>query len=104
LADDRPARAVAVLGSMAELGEESEELHERVGAHAARRAAVVLVGGEYADALARGARDGDAEIVRIGSNADAARWLREHARSGDVVLLKGSRKYRLEEIVRELQS
>jgi UDP-N-acetylmuramoyl-tripeptide--D-alanyl-D-alanine ligase len=104
LVDERPTRAIAVLGSMAELGEESSQLHERVGAHAARRAAVIVVSGEYAEALARGAQGGDAEVVRAGSNADAARWLRDHARSGDVVLLKGSRKYRLEEIVRELQS
>jgi UDP-N-acetylmuramyl pentapeptide synthase len=75
-----------------------------VGAHAARRAEVVVVSGEYADALVRGAQGGDADIVRVESNADAARWLRDHARSGDVVLLKGSRKYRLEEILAELRS
>jgi UDP-N-acetylmuramoyl-tripeptide--D-alanyl-D-alanine ligase len=104
LDDQHPQRAIAVLGSMAELGEESAQLHERVGAHAARRAGVVVVSGEYADALVRGARGGDADIVRVESNADAARWLRDHARSGDVVLLKGSRKYRLEEILSELQA
>jgi UDP-N-acetylmuramoyl-tripeptide--D-alanyl-D-alanine ligase len=105
LDDQHPRRAIAVLGSMAELGAESTQLHERVGAHAARRAGVVVVSGEYADALIRGARrGGDAEIVRVDSNVDAARWLRDHARSGDVVLLKGSRKYRLEEILVELRS
>ncbi len=98
-------RGIAVLGSMAELGDESVALHERVGAHAAKVVDVLLVGGEYADALARGAREGGLEagkIVHVATNADAAAWLRAHARSGDVVLLKGSRKYRLEEIVREL--
>jgi UDP-N-acetylmuramoyl-tripeptide--D-alanyl-D-alanine ligase len=104
LDDQRPERAIAVLGSMAELGEESAQLHERVGAHAAKRAGVVVVTGEYADAMARGAQRGDADVVRVGSNADAARWLRDHARRGDVVLLKGSRKYRLEEILEDLQS
>jgi UDP-N-acetylmuramyl pentapeptide synthase len=54
--------------------------------------------------LARGAKTGAADVVRVDSNADAARWLRENARGGDVVLLKGSRKYRLEEILEELQS
>jgi UDP-N-acetylmuramoyl-tripeptide--D-alanyl-D-alanine ligase len=104
LDDENPQRAIAVLGSMAELGEESMQLHERVGEHAARRAGVVVVSGEYAEALARGAQGGRADIVRVESNADAARWLRDHARSGDVVLLKGSRKYRLEEILSELQA
>ena len=92
---------------MAELGEESQSLHERVGAHAAARVDVLLVSGEYAAELARGARRGglsERQIVQIATNADAARWLREHARDDDVVLLKGSRKYKLEEIVEELRT
>jgi UDP-N-acetylmuramoyl-tripeptide--D-alanyl-D-alanine ligase len=103
---ERPKRAIAVLASMAELGTESAQLHEEVGAHAARRAGVLLVSGEYADAMARGAEKGGlsaASVVRVTSNEDAAHWLREHARNGDVVLLKGSRKYRLEEILTELR-
>ncbi|MEO6836691.1 MAG: UDP-N-acetylmuramoyl-tripeptide--D-alanyl-D-alanine ligase [Candidatus Tumulicola sp.] len=104
---ERPKRAIAVLGSMAELGAESTQLHEEVGAHAARRTGVLLVSGDYADAMARGAAKGGlalGAVVRVASNADAANWLRENARSGDVVLLKGSRKYRLEEILGELLS
>ena len=34
---------------------------------------------------------------------EAAAWLRANARPEDVVLLKGSRKYKLEEIVEELK-
>jgi UDP-N-acetylmuramoyl-tripeptide--D-alanyl-D-alanine ligase len=104
---ERAPRSIAVLASMAELGSESAHLHEQVGAHAARRAGVVLVSGEYADALARGAHQGGLEsaaVVHVASNSDAVRWLREHTRPGDVVLLKGSRKYRLEEILEELRS
>jgi UDP-N-acetylmuramoyl-tripeptide--D-alanyl-D-alanine ligase len=100
-------RRIAVLASMAELGDESQGLHERVGAHAASRVDVLLVGGDFADALARGARRGGldaAAIVCVADNAQAAAWLREHARDQDVVLLKGSRKYRLEEIVEELRA
>ncbi|HKE38167.1 MAG TPA: UDP-N-acetylmuramoyl-tripeptide--D-alanyl-D-alanine ligase [Candidatus Baltobacteraceae bacterium] len=102
---EKPERAIAVLGSMAELGDESVKLHERVGAHAAKRVDVLLVSGDYADALARGASSAGFSsqmIVTIRDNAQAARWLREHARRGDVVLLKGSRKYKLEEIVEDL--
>jgi UDP-N-acetylmuramoyl-tripeptide--D-alanyl-D-alanine ligase len=104
-AQERAARRIAVLSSMAELGEESERLHERVGAHAALKVDVLLVGGEFAAALARGAERGGLaaeQIVRVASNAQAARWLREHAQRDDVVLLKGSRRYKLEEIVEEL--
>jgi UDP-N-acetylmuramoyl-tripeptide--D-alanyl-D-alanine ligase len=100
-------RRIAVLASMAELGEESEALHERVGEHAAQRVDVLLVQGDFAGALARGARRGglsSESIVDVATNARAAAWLREHAGSDDVVLLKGSRKYRLEEIVEELRA
>ena len=105
-AAEKSDRAIAVLGSMAELGDESVALHERVGAHAAKRAHVLLVGGDYAEAMARGAVQAglpSERIVFVATNAEAAAWLRAHARRGDVVLLKGSRKYKLEEIVEELR-
>jgi UDP-N-acetylmuramoyl-tripeptide--D-alanyl-D-alanine ligase len=102
LALEKPERAIAVLGSMAELGDESVRLHERVGAHAAKRVDVLLIGGEFAGAMASGAEKAGLSsqlVVKYGSNEEAAKWLREHARRGDAVLLKGSRKYKLEEIV-----
>jgi UDP-N-acetylmuramyl pentapeptide synthase len=37
------------------------------------------------------------------TNEQAASWVRSNARAGDAVLLKGSRKYKLEEIVEELR-
>ncbi|MBV9719120.1 MAG: UDP-N-acetylmuramoyl-tripeptide--D-alanyl-D-alanine ligase [Candidatus Eremiobacteraeota bacterium] len=106
-AAETAARRIAVLASMAELGDESKTLHERVGAHAAARVDTLLVRGEYASDLARGAQSaglGLEQIVLVESNAQAARWLREHVRPQDVVLLKGSRKYKLEEIVQELRT
>lgn len=102
-----PARRhIAVLGGMAELGDEAETLHESVGAHAARSVDWLLAGGELARATARGAeRAGMARqrIVEYATNHDAAAWLREHVERDDLVLLKGSRKYQLEEIVEELR-
>jgi UDP-N-acetylmuramoyl-tripeptide--D-alanyl-D-alanine ligase len=100
-------RRIAVLGSMAELGADSAEMHERVGAAAAAGGIdVVLAGGDHAEALMRGARSGGLPAERVaafGTNAEAAAWLRAHVRAGDVVLLKGSRRYKLEEIVREMR-
>jgi UDP-N-acetylmuramoyl-tripeptide--D-alanyl-D-alanine ligase len=100
------SRRIAVLASMAELGDESQALHEQVGEYAAGRVDVLVVQGEFAPALALGARRGglrSGQIVTVAGNAQAARWLREHARRNDAVLLKGSRKYKLEEIVEELK-
>lgn len=106
-AAEAAARRIAVLASMAELGGESTMLHERVGEHAAGLVDVLLLRGEYATDVARGAQRAGLHadrIVRVETNAQAVQWLREHARADDVVLLKGSRKYKLEEIVEELRA
>jgi UDP-N-acetylmuramoyl-tripeptide--D-alanyl-D-alanine ligase len=106
-ASETASRRIAVLASMAELGAESKALHERVGEHAAGRIDLLLVRGEFATDLARGAKRaglGIAQIVFVETNAEAAKWLRDHAQPNDVVLLKGSRKYKLEEIVEELKT
>ncbi|MGP6158843.1 MAG: UDP-N-acetylmuramoyl-tripeptide--D-alanyl-D-alanine ligase [Vulcanimicrobiaceae bacterium] len=101
-------RRIAVLGSMAELGADAPAMHARVGAAAAASGLdMLLVGGEFAAELAGGARrEGlDAErIVRFERNAEAVGWLRAHLRPGDLVLLKASRKYKLEEIVEGLRA
>jgi UDP-N-acetylmuramoyl-tripeptide--D-alanyl-D-alanine ligase len=105
-AEEAGARRIAVLGSMAELGDEEAELHERVGAHAATKVDVLLVGGDFADSMVVGAQHAgfsSQRIVRFATNGEAAAWLRSNARPEDVVLLKGSRKYKLEEIVEELK-
>ena len=106
-AAERAERRIAVLSSMAELGDGSASMHERVGAAAARSdLAALLVGGEYAPDLERGARDAGISperVIRFRNNGEAVRWLEDHARAGDVVLLKGSRMYHLEEVVEGLR-
>jgi UDP-N-acetylmuramoyl-tripeptide--D-alanyl-D-alanine ligase len=100
---ERARRRIAVLASMAELGESSAAMHERVGAAAARAdLSALLVGGAFASDLERGARAAGIpaeRLVRFEQNADAVRWLADNARAGDLVLLKGSRMYHLEEVV-----
>ncbi|HEY2474785.1 MAG TPA: UDP-N-acetylmuramoyl-tripeptide--D-alanyl-D-alanine ligase [Candidatus Cybelea sp.] len=106
-ANESAPRKIAVLASMAELGEEAQTLHERVGERAATAVDVLLVSGDFAAALARGARRAGLEasrIVSIEDNSHAAAWLRANASGEDLVLLKGSRKYKMEEIVEELRA
>jgi UDP-N-acetylmuramoyl-tripeptide--D-alanyl-D-alanine ligase len=101
-------RRIAVLGSMAELGGDAAAMHARVGAAAAQSGVdVLLVGGEFASELAGGARtQGFAadRIVAFQRNAEAVAWLRDNLHAGDLVLLKASRKYKLEEIVEGLRA
>ena len=95
-------RRIAVLGSMAELGDDAPLMHEKIGEIAATRAHVVLAGGRYADDTARGVESKGGTVVRYDSNDDATSWLRSNVRSGDAVLLKGSRMYKMEEIAKAL--
>lgn len=100
-------RRIAVIGSMAELGEDAPSMHEQVGAAVEGVAQVLLAGGAFAAELARGARaagmPADA-IVSYADNDAAIAWLRANATPDDLVLLKGSRMYRMEQIVAGLRA
>jgi UDP-N-acetylmuramoyl-tripeptide--D-alanyl-D-alanine ligase len=105
---EKAGRRIAVLASMAELGDAAAAMHRDVGtAAAAAGLATLLVGGDFAADLARGARAAgmaSADVVPFADARAAATWLREHARPGDLVLLKGSRRYRLEDVLTSLGS
>jgi UDP-N-acetylmuramoyl-tripeptide--D-alanyl-D-alanine ligase len=104
---DLPARRrVAVLGSMAELGADAPVMHEATGAAAARVALDMLYcGGPFAEQLMEGARRAGMAadtVERFDSNEQIAHALRESLCGGDIVLLKGSRVQRMEEILQTL--
>jgi UDP-N-acetylmuramoyl-tripeptide--D-alanyl-D-alanine ligase len=107
-AAEAAARRIAVLGGMAELGADAPRMHAEIGAAAARaKLDRLLVGGEFAAEIAQGALDAGFDrtcIVRYSDNGEAISWLRKHRRPGDLVLLKASRRYRLEEIVDGLRA
>jgi UDP-N-acetylmuramoyl-tripeptide--D-alanyl-D-alanine ligase len=87
-------RAVAVLGEMTELGEHSDEEHDRIGR------LVVRLGIEKLVVVGRGARhihnaaglegSWDGESVLVEDLDGAYDLLRDELRSGDVVLVKSS--------------
>jgi UDP-N-acetylmuramoyl-tripeptide--D-alanyl-D-alanine ligase len=83
-------------------------VHAEIGAAAAHaNLDRLLVGGDFAEDIARGAASAGFDqgcIVRYADNREAISWLRKHGRAGDLVLLKASRRYRLEEIVEGLRA
>jgi UDP-N-acetylmuramoyl-tripeptide--D-alanyl-D-alanine ligase len=99
---EEAVRRIAVLGGMAELGDDAPAMHEKVGEIAAKRAHVVLAGGRFATDTARGVEGEGGVVVRYANNDDATGWLRANVRPGDAILLKGSRAYKMEEIARDL--
>ena len=90
---------VAVLGTMLELGDHADRLHDEVARSALDGDVELVVGvGAFADALARVA-PGDARAVG-GADPEAA-WhaARSRLAADAVILLKGSRGVRLERLV-----
>jgi UDP-N-acetylmuramoyl-tripeptide--D-alanyl-D-alanine ligase len=94
----RSGRLLAVLGEMRELGEIAETEHRRIGARAGEvfdSLSVLATGWGPTLATAAGA-----EVVD--DREAAARWVRAHARPGDIVLVKASHGLALDELVKEL--
>lgn len=99
-------RTVAVLGDMYELGAEAAAEHRSVGEYAASLMVDHLCTvGELAREIARGAREAGQPESRITAFADkpeTTAFIRDYVKSGDVILIKGSRGARMEEIVASL--
>ena len=98
-------RRVAVLGEMLELGDAHDASHREVGGAAASVAALLVVVGDGAGAIAEGAIDAGLapDAVLRASDADAALdVLRPRIRAGDVVLVKASRGIALDGLVDRL--
>ena len=94
----------AVLGDMLELGAESGRYHEEVGRQVPK-GSWLYVAGEFAEATARGARAAGLppeRIRRFKGVPEMTAAVKAEARSGDLVLVKGSRGMRLEQVVEAL--
>lgn len=99
----RGRRTWAVLGEMAELGEESLAEHDAVGRLAVRLnvSKLVAVGGREASWLQMGAYNEGSwgeESVHVSDAEAAIDLLRSELRPGDVVLVKASRSVGLERV------
>ena len=102
---EMPGRRLALLGDMLELGALSDESHERAGRRAAEVVDVLYTVGELAERIADSARAaGLANVEHLPSSERAVEALRRTLRSGDVLLVKGSRALRLETVVEALMS
>jgi UDP-N-acetylmuramoyl-tripeptide--D-alanyl-D-alanine ligase len=98
-------RRILVAGEMLELGPKAPALHAECG-HAAAEAGlefVVAVRGNAAH-LAAAACAGGVPSLFLPDAEAAGQWLRQNLRSGDVVLVKGSRGVHLEKAIEALQA
>src|SRR5438105_2787613 len=98
---DTDGKRIAVLGEMRELGEETQRGHEEVGEEAAAFGVDQLIGiGEMGAVISRAAENAGLEkSAAVGSTSEAAKLLRNIAVPGDLVLIKGSRLARTENVI-----
>ena len=103
---DAEGKRIAVLGEMRELGAESERGHREVGETAATLGVDHLITiGDAAKLIAEGARTAGLDKVSSARSTDeAAKLLGEIAEPGDLVLIKGSRAARTEEVIEQFGS
>lgn len=101
------SRKIAVLGDMLELGKFTEEEHKKIGEKIPGTADLLITVG----IKARGIREG---AEALGTNADrifsfdnskeAAKFVGDIVRGGDIILVKGSQSIRMEKIVEALMA
>ena len=96
-------KRIAVLGEMRELGTESERGHREIGETAATLGVDQLITiGDAAELIAEGARTAGLDrVLSARSTGEAAKLLGEIAEPGDLVLIKGSRAARTEEVIEQ---
>ncbi|MBI2341276.1 MAG: UDP-N-acetylmuramoyl-tripeptide--D-alanyl-D-alanine ligase, partial [Deltaproteobacteria bacterium] len=103
----RAGRFIAVLGDMLELGETSSEKHSELGKNAASfGVAKLFVTGSYAKDVADGARKNGLDSANVAVAADAEELKKlviSEIKTGDIVLVKGSRGMRMEQVVEYLK-
>jgi UDP-N-acetylmuramoyl-tripeptide--D-alanyl-D-alanine ligase len=100
---DADGKRIAVLGQMGELGAESERGHREVGEAAATLGIDQLIAiGEMGEVIAQAARDAGLEKTSaVRSTSEAAELLGDMAEPGDLVLIKGSRFARTEQVIEQ---
>ena len=98
---DAEGQRIAVLGEMRELGDELESGHREVGETAAALKVDHLIAiGNVAATIAEAAkRAGLEKSSTVASTAEAAELLTDLAEPGDLVLIKGSRLARTEQVI-----
>ena len=96
-------RRIAVLGSMKELGRESDEFHAGLAEPVAACVDYVILVGQEMEALAK-ALGQKVNMTHVPDAASAIHPLREAVRPGDAVLVKGSNSVRLAALVEALTS
>ena len=107
MASNTEKRKVFVAGSMAELGRQSESLHEQLGQKAAfEGVGLLLAAGPFAEMILQGAADSGQDVCHMCSYKKTRQLcdnLHKWIQPDDIVLVKGSRAANLETAIQRLR-
>jgi len=103
----RAGRVLAVLGDMLELGDQEHKLHEEVGRFAVENGVERLfLIGDLASSVADGAVKAGAKNGMVKTSPDISELkdaVEKEVKTGDIVLIKGSRGMQMERIAEHLK-
>lgn len=100
---DLRKRVWAVLGDMKELGALSDKGHEDVGKAVFNKADYLVAVGEQAKImLAAAEKAGLKNVYHFNNSVEAADFLDEEIKAGDLLFVKGSQSMRMEKVVKRL--
>ncbi len=105
---DEAADKYAILGDMLEIGSYTEEGHKLVGKKVAQSGIKYLIAvGEKSRHYIHGAKEegmGDDFMFHFDKPEEAASFIKDRIKAGDVLLIKGSQGARMEKVVKELMA
>ena len=103
LMHQKGGRKVAVLGDMYELGKYEIESHQEVGRQAAiQEVDYVIAVGQLGALIGKSAQEAGCQVDFATDNNQAIQYLQAYLKADDVVLVKGSRGMKMEQIVQNL--
>jgi UDP-N-acetylmuramoyl-tripeptide--D-alanyl-D-alanine ligase len=105
LLEELEGRKIAILGDMLELGDYEQEGHEKVGMRALEVADVLVTVGPRGRIIGEAARRWgmpDDRVHIVDQNAEAVALLEQMVTGNEMILIKGSRAMKMEEIVNAL--
>ena len=103
LMNQEGSRKIAVLGDMYELGKYEEQSHREVGNEAAVQHVDYLIAvGQLGALIGESAQMAGCHVDFAKDNAEAISLLYQYIKTGDAILVKGSRGMKMEQIVQSL--
>ncbi|MBQ6992703.1 MAG: UDP-N-acetylmuramoyl-tripeptide--D-alanyl-D-alanine ligase [Clostridia bacterium] len=104
LKNTKGGRKIAILGNMLELGEFTQELHEKVGEEVIRNKIDLLITvGEYAKSISKISKEkGMLNVFECNSIDEASEKIKEIMREEDIILLKASNSMNFSKILEKI--